>query len=277
MNGKRIYISTLCIKFQDYEWLKTCLDDFHDFPVGLEHATWWGLQPELPELLDEKKSMFYGMPTTIHAPFHEICNKPGSPEEQEMIETFDRACRVYHECGATSMVMRTNESHFPEADRPAMRERSKEMILFWHERFKAQGIHMTVENVGFPKKDNLLFDYDHFIQLFSELPEDIGCLIDTGHAMLNDWAIPALIKPLGPRIRGYHLNNNDGVNDAHYPTFAPDGYLSPEKMEEIVAAIAQYSPDADLILEYMFGDRITEEQMHSDIRRVARIMEENRR
>mgnify|MGYP002585719986 CR=1 FL=1 len=74
-----------------------------------------------------------------------------------------------------------------------------------------------------------------------------------------------------------NLNNNDGVNDAHYPTFAPDGYLSPEKMEEIVAAIAQYSPDADLILEYMFGDRITEEQMHSDIRRVARIMEENRR
>ena len=276
MNGKRIYISTLCIKFQDYEWLKTCLDDFHDFPVGLEHATWWGLQPELPELLDEKKSMFYGMPTTIHAPFHEICNKPGSPGEQEMIETFDRACRVYHECGATSMVMHTNESHFQEADRPAMRERSKEMILFWHERFKAQGIHMTVENVGFPKKDNLLFDYDHFIQLFSELPEDIGCLIDTGHAMLNDWDIPALIKTLGPRIRGYHLNNNDGVNDAHYPTFAPDGYLSPEKMEEIVAAIAQYSPDADLILEYMFGDRITEEQMHSDIRRVARIMEENR-
>ena len=277
MNGKRIYISTLCIKFQDYEWLKTCLDDFHDFPVGLEHATWWGLQPELPELLDEKKSMFYGMPTTIHAPFHEICNKPGSPGEQEMIETFDRACRVYHECGATSMVMHTNESHFQEADRPAMRERSKEMILCWHERFKAQGIHMTVENVGFPKKDNLLFDYDHFIQLFSELPEDIGCLIDTGHAMLNDWDIPALIKTLGPRIRGYHLNNNDGVNDAHYPTFAPDGYLSPEKMEEIVAAIAQYSPDADLILEYMFGDRITEEQMHSDIRRVARIMEENRR
>lgn len=277
MNGKRIYISTLCIKFQDYEWLKTCLDDFHDFPVGLEHATWWGLQPELPELLDEKKSMFYGMPTTIHAPFHEICNKPGSPGEQEMIETFDRACRVYHECGATSMVMHTNESHFQEADRPAMRERSKEMILFWHERFKAQGIHMTVENVGFPKKDNLLFDYDHFIQLFSELPEDIGCLIDTGHAMLNDWDILALIKTLGPRIRGYHLNNNDGVNDAHYPTFAPDGYLSPEKMEEIVAAIAQYSPDADLILEYMFGDRITEEQMHSDIRRVARIMEENRR
>ncbi|WP_194610069.1 sugar phosphate isomerase/epimerase family protein [Clostridium vitabionis] len=277
MSKNRIYISTLCIKFEDYEWLKTCLDNFHDFPVGIEHATWWKLQPKLPDLLDTKKPLFYGMPTTIHAPFHEICNIPGSPEEKEMLETFNRACRVYHECNATSMVMHTNENHFPEIDLPAMRARSKEMILFWHERFKAQGIRMTVENVGFPKKDNLLFDYPHFIQLFNELPDDIGCLIDTGHAMLNNWDIPALIKTLGSRIRGYHLNNNDGVNDAHYPTFAPDGFLPPEKMEEIIATIAQYSPDADLILEYMFGDRISEEQIHSDIRHVANLIEENRR
>lgn len=277
MKGKNIYISTLCVKFKDYHWLKNCIDTFHDFPVGVEHGTWWGLQPELPDVLDANKPMFYGMPTTIHAPFHEICNKPGSSEEQEMLETFNRACRVYHECGATSMVIHTNEYSFPEEQRAAMRERSKEMILFWYEKFKEQGIYMTVENVGYPKKDNLLFNYEQFLRLFSELPEEIGCLIDTGHAMLNDWDMVELIKTLGPRIRGYHLNNNDGKNDAHYPTFDPEGYLSPEKMEEIIATIAQYSPNADLILEYMFGDKITTEQMHSDIRRVARLMDENRR
>ena len=78
MKGKNIYISTLCIKFEDYPWLKNCLDAFHDFPVGVEHGTWWDLQPELPDVLDKNKAMFYGMPTTIHAPFHEICNEPGS-------------------------------------------------------------------------------------------------------------------------------------------------------------------------------------------------------
>lgn len=277
MKGKNIYISTLCVKFKDYHWLKNCIDTFHDFPVGVEHGTWWGLQPELPDVLDANKPMFYGMPTTIHAPFHEICNEPGSSEEQEMLETFNRACCVYHECGATSMVIHTNEYSFPEEQRAAMRERSKEMILFWYEKFKEQGIYMTVENVGYPKKDNLLFNYEQFLRLFSELPEEIGCLIDTGHAMLNDWDMVELIKTLGPRIRGYHLNNNDGKNDAHYPTFDPEGYLPPEKMEEIIATIAQYSPNADLILEYMFGDKITTEQMHSDIRRVARLMDENRR
>lgn len=277
MEGKNIYISTLCINFKDYAWLKDCIDTFTEFPVGVEHGTWWELQPELPDVLDENKPLFYGTPTTIHAPFHEICNQSGSPEEEEMLAVFDRACRVYHECGATSMVMHTNEFSFPAEQRAAMREKAKEMILFWYEKFKAQGIRLTVENVGYPKKDNLLFDYDQFIELFQELPEEIGCLIDTGHAMLNDWDMVKLIKTLGSRIRGYHLNNNDGIHDAHYPTFDPNGYLSPEKMEEIVATIAQYSPDADLILEYMFGDKITTEQMHEDIRRIARIMAENRR
>lgn len=276
MTDAKIYISTLCINFQEYDWLKKCLDRFTDFPVGVEHGTWWVLQPELPKLLDEKKGLFYGRPTTIHAPFHEICNAPGSDEEQEMKDTFLNACRVYHECSATSMVMHTNELSFPVRQRPAMREKSREMILYWHEEFTKQGIPMTVENVGYPKKDNLLFNYEEFIQLFSKLPEDIGCLIDTGHAMLNDWDIVGLIKILGPRIRGYHLNNNDGHGDIHLPTFDPEGYYSPEKMEEVVAAIAKYSPDADLILEYAAGPRITEKQLHDDIRRVARIIKENR-
>lgn len=273
---QRLYISTLCINFKDYRWLKECIDSFKDFPVGIEHGTWWDLQPELGDVLDENKPMFYGIPTTIHAPFHEIINEKGSEQEAEMLATFRRACRVYHECSATSMVMHTNEHCFPVETRADMRKRSKDMILFWYEEFKKQGIHMTVENVGYPAKDNQLFNYEQFIQLFNDLPEDIGCLIDTGHAMLNDWDIVELIKTLGPRIRGYHLNNNNGHSDAHYPTFDPEGYLPPEKMEEIVATIAQYSPDADLILEYMFGERITTEIMHSDLRRIAKIMSDNK-
>lgn len=274
---KKMYISTLCVKFKDYWWLKNCIDSFDDFPVGIEHGTWWELQPELGDVLDENKSMFYGMPTTIHAPFHEIINEPGSAQEAKMLETFRRACRIYHECNAASMVMHTNEHSFPAETREDMRKRSKEMILFWHNEFKKEGIRMTIENVGYPAKDNQLFDYEQFIHLFHELPEDIGCLIDTGHAMLNNWDIVALIKTLGPRIRGYHLNNNDGRSDAHYPTFDPAGYLSPRKMEEIVAAIARFSPDADLVLEYMFGPRATIDVIHSDLRRIAKIMGENKR
>ena len=50
-------------------------------------------------------------------------------------------------------------------------------------------------------------------------PDEVGALIDTGHAMANHWDIPKLISQLGTRIKGYHLHNTDGVHDLHRPMF----------------------------------------------------------
>jgi sugar phosphate isomerase/epimerase len=276
MDENRIYLNTFCANFHDYPWLKNCVDHFRDFSVGVEFATYWVLQPDLPGLLDQQVEKFQGIPATIHAPFIEICNEPGSQAEQDMEREFRHAIWAYHAFHASSMVMHTNENSFPAEQRPAMRKKSVEMIRYWYGEMKKEGIHLTVENVGYPKKDNCLFDFENFIALFQELPEEVGCLIDTGHAMLNNWDIIQLIQRLGTRIRGYHLNNNNGHGDSHYPTFDPRGYYTSRQMEDVIAAIARYSPDADLILEYAPGPHITEELMHDDIRHVARIMKESR-
>ena len=132
----------------------------------------------------------------------------------------------------------------------------------------------SYQELGYPLKDNLLFDYDEFVRLFAELPDEIGCLIDTGHAMLNGWDIVKLIKTLGPRIRGYHLNNNDGKHDSHYPLYDSEGYYSPQQIDEMLRAIAIYSPNADLGIEYAPDGRFTTESLYADIRRVVRVTEE---
>ncbi len=44
-------------------------------------------------------------------------------------------------------------------------------------------------------------------------------------------------------------------------------------MEEIVKTLAEYSPDADIILEYMFGPDITKELMLDEIHRTVDLME----
>lgn len=268
---KRVYLSSFCVNFQDYQWLRNCIDHFEDFPVGVEFATWWELQPDMPQRLDSQVELFRGIPATIHSPFYEICNEDGSEGQKQMTALFDHACKQYHAFNATSMVIHTNEGKFPKEKQ----ELAVRRILELHEKFKAQGIPMTVENVGYPHKENCLFPYEDFIKLFDQLPEDIGCLIDTGHAMLNDWDIVKLIETLGPRIRGYHLNNNNGSGDSHYPCFDSRGYYNEQQMEDVIAAIAKYSPDADLILEYAPGPHITEELMHTEIRRVVSIMEKN--
>ena len=269
----RIYLSTYGIAFSDYETLKRQVDAFPDFQLGVEYATEWKT-PDFHERLTAQITDMAGIPATIHAPFVEICTVPGSEEEAYMEACFDKACWYYQQFHATSMVIHTNEGSFPEEERSAKRARTKEVLLRWYEKLRKMGIEMTVENVGYPLKDNLLFDYDEFVRLFAELPDEIGCLIDTGHAMLNGWDIVKLIKTLGPRIRGYHLNNNDGKHDSHYPLYDSEGYYSPQQIDEMLRAIAIYSPDADLGIEYAPDGRFTTESLYADIRRVVRVTEE---
>ena len=264
----KIYFSTYGVAFSDYKLLKKQIIGFKDFRLGVEYATSWK-DPNFYEKLDAQIEIMRGIPATIHSPFVEICTVPGSPEEKYMEEIFERACGYYKAFHATSMVFHTNEGAFPKSEMKAKRVRAREVLLRWHEKLSRENISMTVENVGYPLKKNLLFDYENFIRLFDDLPGEIGCLIDTGHAMLNDWNIEELVRTLGSRIRGYHLNNNDGIHDSHYPLYDREGYYSPEKVDSMLRTIAVYSPDADLGIEYAPDGRFDTESLYSDIRRIV--------
>ena len=78
---------------------------------------------------------------------------------------------------------------------------------------------------------------------------------------------------MGTRIKGYHLNNNDGFHDSHYPIYDPEGFCSHQEMDDILRAIAQYTPQAHLVLEDAPDGRATTPVIHSDIRRVVQITE----
>ena len=265
---KHLYLSNYCVLFQDYDWIERCVRSFQDFPIGVEFATSW-TTPGFYEELERQVEVFRDIPTTLHAPFVEECTLPGSGAEQYMAQRYQYACDLYPRFGATSMVMHTHEGGFPPEERAARQKRSLEVVRDWTGRMVRQGIRPTVENVGFPLKNSVLFDQAEFEALFDQLPPEVGCLLDTGHALLNHWDIPALIRRLGSRIWGYHLNNNDGLHDSHYPIYDPDGVCPPQEMDEILRSIAKYSPQADLVLEYAPSPRVTIESLHQDFRKVA--------
>lgn len=267
---KNIYLSTYCVAFQNYPWLEQCIRSFHDFPVGVEFATSW-TTPGFDQNLVAQIPRFSDLPVTLHAPFVEACTVPGSDAERIMEREFQKACDLYPRFKATSMVMHTHEGSFPHDQLEAWRARSLEVLLDWTGQMLRQGISVTVENVGYPKKDSVLFDEEQFVSLFDQLPQEVGCLIDTGHAMLNHWDIPALIRRMGTRIKGYHLNNNDGTHDSHLPLYDPEGVCPEGEMDKLLRAIAQYTPQAHLVLEYAPGNRVTAEGLHRDIRRVEQL------
>lgn len=264
----QIYISAYCAGFERYSWLRQCIQSFQDFQVGIEFGTSWKTQG-FRETLEQQVQVFSGVPATMHAPFVEVCTEPDSPEESAMEESFDWACRMYKRFSATSMVMHTHEKAVLPGTEEAMRSRVVEVICQWSERMKNRGVSLTVENVGYPKKGNVLFDVEQFQELFDRLPLEVGCLIDIGHAMLNGWDIPALIKQMGTRICGYHINTNDGISDLHLPIYDSRSCLEPKWMDEILFTIGQQTPDAHIVLEYAPTPEVTSELLEEDIRRVA--------
>lgn len=264
------YLSSYCVAFQDYPWLYECVNSFEE-TVGVEFAAGFprkGMDP----LLMAQIPVFSEIPALLHAPYVEICTEPGSKEEQQAEEEFQKACCLYRDFHASSMVFHTNEGSFGENRRSPAQKRSLEVLAAWGTVMKEQGIHASVENVGYPGKNNQLFDQEEFIAIFDRLSNEWDCLIDIGHAALNGWDVPQVIRRLKHRICGYHLNNNDGIHDCHYPLYDADGILKERQIDEILAAAAEFTPHANFVLEYAPGERISQKQMQKELRRIQRIL-----
>ena len=267
----RVFVSTYCVGFRHYNTLKRILQELGGTDVGAEFATIWNYH-KFDELLDTQVENFRGFPATIHAPFGESCCAPGSAEYARMEVGFDKAFRWYHAFNASSMVMHTHKRSAMPEEAVQLRFQAEEVIRMMAERAWRENVNLTVENVGFRSRGSELYGQEEFIRLFDRLPWSVGALIDTGHAMLNGWDIPYVIRSLGSRIRGYHLHNNDGVEDLHRPMFADGMCYSGEQMEELLKTIARHSPNADLILEYAPGAHICTELFSQDITRMWEIM-----
>ena len=262
-----LYISAYVVNFEDYATLEDWCRTAPVAGVGPELAAGWKA-PDFHEKLQANVQRFMDMSVTFHAPFVDLACEEGSAAEEDARRQMETAFRLYRQFGASSMVIHTHEG-VPEGDFDAARQRSTEALLDLGEQARRAGISLTVENVGFPDRGTYLYDLEQFCALFDTLPEDMGCLIDTGHALRNGWDIPALIRRLGTRIRGYHIHTNNGVRDLHWPIYHDESRLTRAQMDEILDTIAAVTPDAHIILEYSPTCGVTREIMHADIAAIS--------
>ena len=109
------------------------------------------------------------------------------------------------------------------------------------------GVKVLIENVGLRPKQSLLFDLPEFMALLELFPE-AGVLLDTGHAHVNGWDIPAVINTLGKRLVACHLHDNSGLGDEHLPI--GQGSIN---WEAYFKAVKKHAPKAIQVLEYCRG------------------------
>lgn len=105
------------------------------------------------------------------------------------------------------------------------------------------GVKILLENIGSWRENSLMVTEEDFIALSKG--DRWGMLLDTGHANVNGWDIPSLIRKLGSRIKGFHLHDNDGMTDSHQPIY--NGTIP---WNDVFAAISEMPSPPDLTVEY---------------------------
>ncbi len=143
---------------------------------------------------------------------------------------------------AAFVVVHTNEAFNGEKER--VRERIQQRLKKLLAISGDHHVPLLIENVGLNTKGTLLFDWPEYLELLSGLPE-AGALIDTGHANINHWNLPDVIKRLGDRLVASHLHDNQGVSDEHLPV--GDGIID---WTSVFAAITSFAPESTMVFEY---------------------------
>lgn len=269
---KAYYYSSYGSDQDQYPHMLTILEACKPLNVGVELAIYTekSARPEhIPNLLKEKEN-FSSYSKLFHGPFFELeaTSEPGSEAAEYMLASYKKSFELCKIFDAPSIVMHTNQRAYADNEKAHLQENSRDMILKIGELARRAKVEITVENVGFNYNHSVLFPEDEFIELIKSFPEDIMCLVDLGHAILNDWDIERLIASLGKRITSYHIHNNPGTRDLHRPVFESGMKYSRDQIKEVFRAMERYSPDAYWILEYSPGPHITPELMYNDFREV---------
>ena len=270
---KNMNIACYCVDFDNYDFLYEIVDNLRFAKVGVELSMFSDKLEYMKELL-EQKDRFAEFPVTFHGPYMEVeaTSDLESEEHKKMIKAYEEAFRVYKKFGADSIVMHTNQRGFTEEERSTFQKNAIKTIKEIALMAEKENINLLVENVGETVYGNLLFDEEEFIKLFEQLPENTGCLIDIGHAIINQWDLEKVVTSLKHKIRSYHLHSNDGKDDIHRPLFEEGRLLPPDKLKQFIACIEENTPDADWILEYAPGEHITTELIVDEVKRLRSIM-----
>jgi len=233
-------ISNCCFPVDSVFAMKQLPKEF-GIELQLEFGTEYFWNSAIPQLMEGRTG---GL--SFHGPFVNIDLSARDLDEQPLYDYYKWCFDMYNRFGAESIVIHPDGKIVkptPEREVDAMRGRALERIGVLSHMAKQQNVNLLVENLR-PKGYGLVFDQEHFVDLFRQLP-DVGCLIDTGHLSLSGWDFDTVLKALRDKICTYHINDNSGHDDDHYAV--GKGVID---WAAFFKAYKTYTPNAEMILEY---------------------------
>jgi sugar phosphate isomerase/epimerase len=157
--------------------------------------------------------------------------------------------------GASYIVIHPGFLNAPVFSRETARKRAAEAVDRLNGIARPLGVRLAVENVGY--QGTALFSMNEFAHFLDGMDDNIGYLIDTGHAFIDRWDIPQLIPTIKNRLFALHLHDNSGLFDQHKAI--GEGNIS---WGPIWSSLKNTAMDFRMVLEYDTG--ISLEKMRSD-------------
>lgn len=205
---------------------------------------------ELAAALKSRKASY-----SIHVPVWDANLTSENAQLREAVLESYRASIVFASMlDAGHVVLHTgwcSDSHF---SKETARNRAKEALLSLCEFNKAYGQLLLIENIG--SVATSLFTESEFMDFLDDFPEEMGYIVDIGHAHINGWKMESLLPGLGDRLHALHIHDNDGIRDRHAPI--GEGGIDWKMVTEAVKSTGR---NLGLVLEYNIGtelDRLAE-------------------
>ncbi|MGX7107639.1 sugar phosphate isomerase/epimerase family protein [Hutsoniella sourekii] len=188
-------------------------------------------------------------PISLHGPYFGIEHsaEKGTDEYEVSVREFKETLDLSQALNGRHIVFHYNNKVITPENKEATIRVARENLQELNEWAQVAGVPILFENTGVNARQNNLFTQEEFIE--EALSIENGTLFDVGHAYANGWNIEEVITQLKDKIKVYHLNNNMGADDDHLRIL--EGSLDYEWLADLYK---QYTPQADLVLEY--GDNV---------------------
>jgi sugar phosphate isomerase/epimerase len=256
-----IYLSSLMALSEEPAFEET----LHAFgnKVGVDVFSFTYSKEELPDLA-KRIDVWRDHPLSFHGPMRnvEMTSAGESLEGRLLFENYARAFAFAGRFGGNSMVVHTHERNITKAEKPALQAQCINNLQTLVSMASKEGIALRVENVSLPHKGEPLFDEDEYIHLFGHLPK-VQALIDIGHVHVTNWSLLNLLEKLKGRIGGFHLHNNDGLEDSH--DWLCEGTMD---MDHALFLIRKHAKSRDMVLEYGSMQGKTSRDLMRDVSRI---------
>lgn len=208
----------------------------------MDGPKWNDMEDIFPELKQQLKT--FPVSYTIHPPAWDInLTSENRSIRDASFNEYKKAIEFAHMIEADHVVIHPGFCFSPHFDKKIAQQRALNYINELCQIAKKLNIKLAIENVGY--HGTSIFTQDEYTHFLVNVDDTAGYLIDTGHAHLNNWDIPQLIKDTKDRLLALHLHDNNKSGDDHLPIGA--GNIAWNK---VFSAIHTYAPQCQLILEY---------------------------